>query len=256
MRTVNRPRQSTDHRLPHPKRPLDPFRDPFVGNSSVGDNLHEMIQTALWAKLGGKAAGLSVDISETTATLGGTLDTEPERLAAVAAAKAVRGVRSVVDHIEVRSQEGPRMAGAVGPARLIWLRRFCSMDEASTSAAIRQAVAQLDRLFSEEAALPQSLVIVYSNVLARTVTLDIGMPFEALPVLPHGSEFRIAPAPREADAELLAAAGFDGLVAACHALAPLDDSHRHPNLAFWQKFEARDFRPWTGHPEATLHLVH
>ena len=169
-------REFKGHQLPRPKRPLDPLRDPFVGNKSVSDNLCEMVQAVLWSTLGSKAHALSVNVSETTVTLAGTLDSEAERATAVATAKSVRGIVSVADQIDVRKAGSAPSGVETSPARMVYLRRFCSMDEASTSAAIRQAVSELDALFSDTEILPQNLVVIYSNILGGTVTLDVGVP--------------------------------------------------------------------------------
>jgi len=242
-----------DHRLPHPKRPLDPFQDPFVGNKTVSDNLREMVQSALWTVLGTKAAALTVHVSKTAVTLAGTLDTDLERTTAIGAASLVPQIQSVTDKIKVRRTDDAVAAAKDGAARMVYLRRFCSMDEASTSAAIRQAIAQLDALFSSAGHLPQTLVIVYSNIVGGTVTLDIGMPSGEQPELVAGSEFRIGPVPHDTQIETTAVAGFDGFLAAGDTLAK--GTLARPGPAFWQEFPSRDFRPWRGHPEAKVHRV-
>lgn len=248
-------REFKGHQLPRPKRPLDPLRDPFVGNKSVSDNLCEMVQAALWSTLGSKAHALSVNVSETTVTLAGTLDSEAERATAVATAKSVRGIVSVADQIDVRKAGSAPSGVETSPARMVYLRRFCSMDEASTSAAIRQAVSELDALFSDSEILPQNLVVIYSNILGGTVTLDVGVPCSRPPEPVDGTEFRIAAIPSETEEAITAAAGFDGFVTACHELARAENIKEYPGLVFWQRFDASDFRPWKGHPEARIHLA-
>lgn len=249
--------RSTEHKLPHPKRRINPFRDPFVGNRSVNDNLREMVEIALWKALGDKAHALSVVISDFAAELTGTLDSAKDRKAALEAAKSTDGVASVIDRIEIRGRasiEPPSVEAE--PTQMIVLRRFCALDEPSTSAAIRQAVARLDALFADAGKLPERLVILYSNLLPQTVTLDIGMPAVSLPQLPPDSEFHVAPVPVVADVEVRAGAGFDGLIAAwAELLQKAGGAEHHAHKSFWQSFSAQEFRPWAGHPEATIHLV-
>lgn len=245
-----------EHRLPSPKPPLDPFRDPFVGNATIGDNLREMVEAAIWTALGQKKHKLSIAISGGMVELSGTVDTDRERLDVISATRAIGGIPLVVDRIKVPGAAGAASSDAdVQPTQMVCLRRFCAMDEASTSAAIRQAVARLDAFFTDGGTLPSTLVLIYSNAHPGTITLDIGMPCGAPPPLPPDSELRLASIPVEGSGQVTAAAGFDGLMAAWTALGHKPHPAVREHQAFWQRFDAKDFRPWTGHPEAKLYLI-
>lgn len=163
-------------------------------------------------------------------------------------------VNDIKDRRETRGTDSQ----VVEPAKsqnALYLRRFCGADETSTSAAIREAVAHLDACLSDSEQRPDSLIVIYRNIHAETMTLDIGMPIEHAIELPPASEFHIDVRPRGATAETIADAGFPALIEARDRL--LREGHQlntDPSLVLWQIFNAEDFRPWTGHPRAPLYL--
>lgn len=246
---------NADGHSKHPELPPagetpDPQHAPFVGNRTVADNLHESVQIALWIKLGPGARRVAIRTSDDgVVELRGRVASEQLHHEVAEAVRDIKGVASLHDHITVRSEAHD----APAPQRTIYLRRFCAADEASTSAAIREAIARLDEHFAGRGELPGRLLVIYRNLQPQTVTLDIAMPAGESTAAPSGSDLHLGEAPRSAGAEALAGPGFGGLLAAVAELGVPMHEHDHP-LVFWQSFEAADFRPWTGHPAARVHL--
>jgi hypothetical protein len=236
--------------LPPAGEAPDPQHAPFVGNRTVADNLHESVQVALWIKLGPGARSIAIRTSDAgVVELRGRVASEQLHHEVVQLVRDIKGVAALHDHITVRGEahEAPKSQPT------IYLRRFCAADEASTSAAIREAIARLDEYFAARGALPGKLLLIYRNLQPQTVTLDIAMPAGQSADAPSGSDLHLGEAPGFTGAETLAGAGFQGLLAAVTELGVPTHGRDHP-LVFWQSFEAADFRPWTGHPAARVHL--
>lgn len=255
--------------LPHPQPPIDPARTPLVGNESVDDNIAECAQIAIWNVIGKRGRAVTLSVDQGVVTISGKLVTGERRDAVIAAIGRLRGVRYVVDETIVpphpnpaaRSRPSrPRKATHIEwtePRPFAYLVRFCSLDEASMSAAIRQAVAQLDAFLAAEA-LPaaQSLIVVYKNRQPQTVTLEIGVPAELGTVHQAAEGVHTGLMPGGASLTVRADPGLAGLLNAEAALARLASKSGHAALdQLWQEFDAASFRPWLGHPPAPLHLA-
>jgi hypothetical protein len=255
--------------LPQPQPPIDPARTPLVGNETVDDNIAECAQIAIWNVIGRRGRAITLTVDQGVVTIAGKLVTGEHRDAVIAAIGHLRGVRGVVDETIVplhpkpgaRSRPSrPRKATHIEwtePRPFVYLVRFCSLDEASMSAAIRQAVAQLDTVLAAEA-LPaaQSLIVVYKNRLPQTVTLEIGVPLALEAVREAAGGIHTGMAPGGASLTVRADPGLPGLLAADLVLARLAGKSGHMALdQLWQEFDAASFRPWLGHPPAPLHLA-
>ena len=240
----------TDPLLPQPRPPIDPARDPFVGNRSVDDNLGEAVRVALWAAIGDASHQLRVTVKDRTVTLTGTWPDRRRRSGGHAAIRAVPGVGPVRDTaVLLTPRKGPAPV-QVPALPFVHVHRFCGADESSTGAAIRQAVATLDQFCAAHAAPPpEHLIVSYRNPLPASITLEIGFSATAelaahargdleVSSLPAGIAVRHLPGPN-----LAAVMEQVGALAAQGA------------LAIWQSFPAAAFRPWHGHPDAPLDAV-
>ncbi|MBI4924084.1 MAG: BON domain-containing protein [Devosia nanyangense] len=255
--------------LPQPQPPIDPTLTPLVGNESVDDNIAECAQIAIWNVIGRRGRAITLTVDQGVVTIAGKLVTGEHRDEVIAAIGHLRGVRGVVDETIVPPHAKP--AARSRPSRprkathiewtqsrpFVYLVRFCSPDEASMSAAIRQAVAQLDTVLAAQA-LPtaQSLIVVYKNHQPQTVTLEIGVPVELETVREAAGGIHTGLTPGGASLTVRADPGIAGLRAAELVLARLAEKSGHTALNhLWQAFDAASFRPWLGHPSAVLHLA-
>jgi hypothetical protein len=137
---------------------------------------------------------------------------------------------------------------------VVYLRRFCAADEASTSAAIRQAIAQLDEHFPPGKP-PGELFVVYRNVRPQTMTLDIAMPLGQTATLTTGDTLQTGKLDLHYSAEAVAQPGFEGLISAIAELAARSSVDEQASHVFFQRFVASQFRPWSGHPLARCMLT-
>jgi hypothetical protein len=226
-----------------------------VGNATVEENLAEIVQVVLWNLLGSASHVIAIDVKPGgTIVLHGKLPANARPELIVEAVRHARGVSAVVDRLTVRTPHESRHSAA-GSQPIVGIRRFCAADEASTSAAIRQGVARLDAWFSQHGELSDRLIIIYRNLRQNTVTLDIAMPSGTEPELPAGSELRRKHLALLAVAQTVAEPGFAALLEAqqkLHQGTAQFASNSSP--AFWQVFDAADFRPWKGHPRAPLYV--
>ncbi len=147
-------------------------REPFVGNISVDENLLECVQVALWSATQGKSHGISVSVENGDVVLSGTVVNEAERTACEQAVKAIDGVNSVTNELNVRD---------LWAGEMLFATRFCQTHTASVVAGIRDALATLiargARLDGLE---PNEVVVVYRNRRPGTITVEVGVPVAAM----------------------------------------------------------------------------
>ena len=253
---------SQDPKLPHPRHPPGPDH-PFVGNATVEENLTEAVQIAAWTAIGSAKCRIAFDVQGRTVTMRGQLETEQQRQALEHAVAHVTGIIAVVNKVELRSagpgdaipaSEGLHGHGETVDIKsqpIVYVTRFCSFDEASLSAAIRASVALLDQAFEGQGQpLPRELIVIYRNHRHGTVTLQIGMPAAQFAV---AGEFHSAPGPAGPMVTAAVAAGPEAIEHAYEATAQMiAQSGQHAADYYWQRFDEADFRPWVGHPAATI----
>jgi len=245
--------------LSQPQPPVDPLHRPFVGNETIDDNLRENITVAIFNLMGERARALEISVTAGVATLGGPVIDHAEAAGVVKAASSISGISEVVDHLRpanaavraVRTR-APRSAArhAAEPLRLVTLTRFCGLDDASTGAAIRQAIGRLDHFFADRR-LPQPdrMVIVYRNLIPGAITLELGFP-----VSPNSSpnlegEFRFTELPAATDQAATTAPGIAPIIATLRELMLAGHAYA------WQVVDDEDFRPWRGHPALPLSVT-
>lgn len=243
--------------------PVHPDR-PFVGNETVDDNLREAVEITAWNAIGSAKCHLSFDVHAHIVTIRGELASEQQRQALEGAVRHVTGVHSIINATKLRAEPADTAGPAaepqaapetidVEPRSIAYVTRFCSFDEASLSAAIRDAIGLLDRTF-EAQGLPRSneLLVEYINHRGDTVTLRIGMPSVQLSETSH-VHVGTAPAGRMAATNI--AAGPEAIVEGYSALLrAIGDGALYPTDHYWQRFDVAEFRPWAGHPASQLFL--
>ncbi len=241
------------HVLPHPRLPIDPGAQPLVGNESVDDNLAELLRVAMWNAIGTDDRTVDLAVRQGVVTLSGVLGSAAliKKLeAAVAAVPGIVQLRNLVQVSATMRQPGrsaPRRRR--GPEPFVYVTRFCGLDEASTAAAIREAVAEFDALFAATGAPPgKELIVVFRNRLPEAITLDIGMPIPSVLVGRLGEEFRAGYLPAGPLAQALPTTGLTGVLKAGEQLiAQAYPGRRDAFHGFWQRFRSPQFRPWQGH---------
>lgn len=249
--------------LPHPGAPVRADR-PFVGNETVEDNLAEAIEIAAWKAIGSAKRHVAIASEGHTVTLSGELETEQQRQTLETAIFDVAGVQVVVNKVTLcpayprASAESPpdnQLASFetvdVVARPIVYATRFCSFDEASLSAAIRDAVAALDRAFATQGLPPSpELIVSYVNHRHGTVTLQVGMPAAQFA---GGGEFHISTAPSGTMATATVEAGHHAIdMARTALLLAIQESGQHAAGYYWQRFGQAAFRPWAGHPAAKI----
>lgn len=254
------PKPDLVHKLPHPRALPDHRRDPFVGNETVDDNLAELAQLAMWRILGADEKDIVVTVDAGVIGLSGRVRNASQLDAISKAIRAIEGVRAVTSHIVLANTGEPSPPGRDAPEEIaaepfLYLVRYCGLEEASMSAAIGQAVEQLDGRFAAgQLPAPERLFVIYRNLRANTVTLEIGMP-TATPVAIAGSGLKAGLTPSGPTLSAEVPAGVAPMLA---AVATLRKSAVARNLVpanfWWQCFAAQQFRPWQGHPAATVCL--
>lgn len=123
------------------------------------------------------------------------------------------------------------------------------------SAAIAGAVERLDQcLTARQVPLTDRLLIIYRNMGADSVTLEIGMPVSE-PTMMMGDGLKAGSTPGGATLSIQVAAGSASLLAAMAQLRrSATAAGMAPDTLWWQSFAADQFRPWRGHPAGALHL--
>lgn len=141
----------------------------------------------------------------------------------------------------------------VAPRPMIYVVRYCGEEDASTTAAIRQAIEVLDRyLVSIDEAVGRELIVIYRNRLPGAVTLEVGYPVDQSVAEQASGEIAARPAPSGPMVSTTAGPGFASVLAAERRLTgPLAKASRNRSFT-WQNFKGSDFRPWRGHPSSPL----
>ncbi len=137
---------------------------------------------------------------------------------------------------------------------IVRIRRFCSLTDASLSAAIGDAIEHLDMVLAD-IGVPSAdhIAVIYRNRSESTVTVDIAVFFDPLS-LAAPSELENDRMPVGPQIAVRTQPGVAGLIEAQSLL--LGELHATEHEAvWWETFSARQFRPWRGRPTAQLHLA-
>lgn len=258
--TTKSPGRTPPPILPEAREPGDMLEAPFVGNASIDDNVRECVQVGLWAVLREAERALSIGVAKGVVTLSGPIPTA-KREAVLKAAHAVHGVRKVIDCMTEASapaipadadQQTPAPGGT--PEPFIYVTRYCGESDASSAAAIRDAVAVLDRFLAGQDAAPATqLLVLYRNHLPGAITLEIGFPTRADIAARAVGEIRAGTTPAGQMRSILPPAGFGPVLAAATDLIGQDGRPLgHDGAYAFQRFVAEQFRPWCGHPSTPL----
>jgi len=242
-----------EHELPHPGAPVDVHR-PFVGNESADDNLIECAQIAVWNVLGPASGRIALSAVDGAIRVGGHVQTREDRDTALRAVAEALAAAHVIDELAVAEvmAQGRAQAPEVG-APIVRVRRFCSLTDASLSAAIRSALDRLDAVLAANGAPLDRVAVIYRNRGRSTVTVDVGVFMDPLAET-GGSDVQNDRMPSGPEVSTFAQAGVGGLAAAQAVLLGEGHGVEH-DAVWWQIFSAGEFRPWTGLPAAQLHLA-
>lgn len=160
-----------------------------------------------------------------------------------------------VDQVRVppRSLTSSRSRVAVVPRPMIYVVRYCGEEDASTTAAIRQAIEVLDRhLVSIGEPVGRELIVVYRNWLPGAVTVEVGYPVDQSVADQTTGEIASKSAPFGPMVSMITAWGFASVLAAERRLTGPLSATAHKRTFTWQSFKGSEFRPWQGHPPAQL----
>ncbi len=244
----------------------DPLHGPFVGNQTVADNITECVQLAIWSALSGQRSNVSVNVRDGAATLAGTVPTQERRQAIVEAVGRVKGVQRVVDRIRVarlrplRTQFATHATAValeqIAARPMLYVVRYCVLDDASISAAVRQAVPILESALASHGAPPmRELIVVYRNRVPGAVTVEIGVPVDLVTDAASGGEPALGRSPGGA---MISAVAERGLPELLRRQADLVETACASGLEveffFWQQFTRDQVQVWRGHPRAKLFL--
>lgn len=240
---------ASPHSPAKPKPVANALMRPFVGNTSIDDNLQECIQLAAWEAVGPSARGIVVYVANRAAVLSGRLPSEDERRMVLSAVREIDGISSVVDRITIDlDEEEAATRSVLDPQPFIYVVRHCGEEDSSTAAAIRDAISRLDAFLAENGAIaPDELIVIYRMKVPRTLTLEVGfaVPVEVADnatgeihrgITPAGTMVSLMPGPKMA-----------GVIAATRNLGGAATSDY-----VWQRFPASLFRPWRGHRPAQV----
>ena len=257
--------KESSSKLPHPQPMLDPTHDPLAGNETVDEDISEWATLAIWNIPPRRSSSVSVKVVDRAVTLTGVAHSSEQRRLIVEAVSKVQGVARVIDRIRletvrarpVRSKSLPSVALEEVTARpMLYVMRHCVLDEASISAAMRQAVPMLDEAVLERGARTTGeMVVVYRNRVPGAVTVEIGVPIDPIAAVAEQGEPALGQSPNGAMLSRMAEAGLPGLL---RREAELTATARAAGLGagsyFWQSFSHDQTRPWLGHPEAKVYL--
>lgn len=142
---------------------------------------------------------------------------------------------------------------AVASRPLIYVVRYCGEEDASTSAAIRQAIGVLDT-YLDAIGVPAAgeLVVIYRNRLQGAVKLEIGYPVDQAIADKASGEIMSGTTPSGAMVSTVTGRGFAAVLAAERRLTGGVSMSARNHPFTWQSFKTPEFRPWRGHPPARL----
>lgn len=130
---------------------------------------------------------------------------------------------------------------------LVYVVRFCGIEESSVASAIRQGIGVLDDFLERQRADgPDELVVVYRNRLPGAVTLQIGFPVKQPVADAATGEVFAGVTPSGSMVEMLPGGDLDDVLNVGAGFPEGTSSFT------WQTFHQRDFRPWRGHPSAPV----
>ena len=72
MRTLHQAEKART--IPRPRAPIDPRKEPFVGNATTDDNLAEAIEVAIWTVAGESGRRIETTVNDGIVKLTGTLE--------------------------------------------------------------------------------------------------------------------------------------------------------------------------------------
>ena len=252
-------------KLPHPQPVLDPSHDPFVGNESVDDNISEWAKLAIWNVLPRRSSTVSVKVANGAVTLSGVAHSSEQRRLIVEAVSKVQGVARVIDRIRLETVRPRRVRSKTAPSvgleeitthPMLYVVRHCVLDEASISAAMRQAVPLLDEAVSARGMTAiGEVVVVYRNRVPGAVTVEIGVPVDLSIDAASPGEPALGQSPGGAMLSRMAVAGLPGLLRReAELVGTAGAAGLRAGSYFWQSFSHDQTHPWVGHPEAKVYL--
>jgi hypothetical protein len=158
--------------LPEPL-PIRRQGAPFVGNTDSDDNIDESVRVALWAILGDVAAQPDIGVAGGVVTLRGEVANPEDRDSCDRAVRHLRGVVALDNRLKVTEEN----AGIEGGSPILYVRRFCSLEDASIQAATASGLRAVARRFGGRAAeWAATAIVIYRNLRDGTATLDISVP--------------------------------------------------------------------------------
>ena len=244
------------HRLQTPSSPTGVTTGPFVGNASVDDNIAEAVRVALW-RLGAPMCGrVEATVADARVTLTGTVSSLEEIGAIESAVFAVDGIAGITNFVEVETKAAKEDApAALAPGSelsrtqvtsqpMLFVTRYCSLEPASVTAAIRQGMNVLDGFIGGLAEPPpKEAIVIYRNRLPETVIVEVGYPVSASVAKRAAGEVKSGKTPGGSMLSIMPDAGLGGLLEAQDRL--LEHARRAkliPGKAVWQRFSAKRAR--------------
>ena len=224
---------------------------PFVGNASVDDNIAECVQVALWGLGSALRHRIHASVADARVTQTGKVDSIEQVGAIESAVFAIAGIAGITSFVETAeaavahddaTPATPRKAvparGSVASRPMLYVTRYCSLEAASITAAIRQGVNALDALLGElEKPAPAEAVVIYRNRLRETVTIEVGYPLVAAVAKRATGDARSGRTPGGSMLSILPSEGLAGLFTAQDQLLEQARlANLSPAKAIWQVF--------------------
>lgn len=260
------PQRSSTRNVPHwvPRTARLLGQAPFVGNESVDDNVAEAVQIALWKELGPARDTVQVRFSHGEAILTGSVPSADERLAAERAVRALECISVVTNDIEVAAQatepdhaEATTRKHAGDPSdQMIFVTRYCSLEEPSMIAAIKDGIKALSTfLTSQRLGAPKEVLLFYHNQRSHTISIDIACSGMLSGRRFPEEEIRTRIMPKEKLISATPSEGLDGMLATSDQLrakAGYADSHAIP--IYWQRIPLEPDPFSSGWPAAPIYM--
>ena len=239
------------HRLQTPGSTQGAEATPFVGNASVDDNIAECVQVALWGLGSALRHRIHASVADARVTQTGKVDSIEQVGAIESAVFAIAGIAGITNFVETAeaavahddaTPATPRKAvparGSVASRPMLYVTRYCSLEAASITAAIRQGVNALDALLGElEKPAPAEAVVIYRNRLRETVTIEVGYPLAAAVAKRATGDARSGRTPGGSMLSILPSEGLAGLFTAQDQLLEQARlANLSPAKAIWQVF--------------------
>jgi hypothetical protein len=205
------------HKLPLPALPAD------GGHAVVTDaGLADIVRIELWKiGLGGREVQLS--IAEDGVRLSGVLFEHQHRQALEVVRKLAPGKAicdTITTHRPVADTDPPghKYEGACS-SPIVFVARYCGLDAPSITAGVRTAAADLARFFAVHSIEHDAAAfIIYRNLRAETVTVEVGFPVGAQAAIPADPNVRSGRGPAGPAFSLAVSGGARNLGTALEAL--------------------------------------